>query len=108
MGGLCLFCGTFLKVTLTPRYGVSCPVEPGLSSLPVIKPERTKVRANKDKQAVTITDDDFQSGGLKQTSNVRPNRLFTMDNRIIFYRAGILQKRTLNKVIEKLIEIIRG
>jgi len=32
-GGLCLFCGTFLGVAPTPRYGVSCPAEPGLSSL---------------------------------------------------------------------------
>ena len=64
-------------------------------------------QANKDKQAVSITDDDFQSGGLKQISNVRPNRLFTMDSKIVLYRTGILQKRTLNKIIEKLIEIIR-
>ena len=35
-------------------------------------------QANKDQQAISITDDDFQSGGLKQISNVRPNRLFTM------------------------------
>ena len=62
---------------------------------------------NKDKQAVTITDDDFESGGLNQIINARPNRLFTMDSKIVLYRAGILQKRTLNKIIEKLIEIIR-
>ncbi len=28
------FCGTFLELTLTGRYPASCPVEPGLSSLP--------------------------------------------------------------------------
>ena len=39
-GRLCLFCGTFLRVAPTPRYGVSCPVEPGLSSLPARKPEQ--------------------------------------------------------------------
>jgi len=27
-----IFCGTFLRVTATPRYGAPCPVEPGLSS----------------------------------------------------------------------------
>ena len=27
-----LFCGTFLGVTPTPRYGAPCPVELGLSS----------------------------------------------------------------------------
>ena len=39
-GRLCLFCGTFLRVAPTPRYGVSCPVEPGLSSLPTRRPEQ--------------------------------------------------------------------
>lgn len=37
-GRLFVFCGTFLEVTLTPRYGVSCSTEPGLSSLPARKP----------------------------------------------------------------------
>ena len=64
-------------------------------------------QVNKDKQAVSIADDDFESGGLKQISNVRPNRLFTMDSKIVLYRAGVLQKRTLDKIIEELIEIIR-
>jgi len=40
-------------------------------------------QANKDKQAVIIADDDFESGGLKQVSNVRPNHLFTMDSKIV-------------------------
>jgi len=31
--GRYIFCGTFLPVAGTPRYGAPCPVEPGLSSL---------------------------------------------------------------------------
>ena len=38
--GCVFFCGTFLKVALTPRYGVSCPVEPGLSSLLTQRPKQ--------------------------------------------------------------------
>ena len=35
-----LFCCTFLEVTLTPRYGVSCSLEPGLSSLSAQEPKQ--------------------------------------------------------------------
>jgi hypothetical protein len=36
----CIFCGTFLEVTSTPRYGAPCPVESGLSSpIPPIQGE---------------------------------------------------------------------
>ena len=35
-----------------------------------------------DNYAVTVDDADFRSGGLKQASNIRPNRLFTADTHI--------------------------
>ena len=34
----------------------------------------------RDNYAISITDKDFKIGGLKQPSNVRPNRLFTADH----------------------------
>ncbi|MDP3261309.1 MAG: type II toxin-antitoxin system PemK/MazF family toxin [Thermodesulfovibrionales bacterium] len=37
----------------------------------------------KDSYAVSLDDKDFETGGLKQTSNVRPNRIFTADNHIV-------------------------
>jgi len=37
----------------------------------------------KDKYAVEISDKDFETGGLRQPSNVRPNRIFTADSHIV-------------------------
>jgi len=51
---------------------------------------------------------DFETGSLKQLSNIRPNRIFTADSHIILYRVGNLRMEKLNEVIKKIIEIIRG
>ncbi|MFQ5449236.1 MAG: type II toxin-antitoxin system PemK/MazF family toxin [Nitrospinaceae bacterium] len=65
-------------------------------------------QANKDQNTISIADNDYESGGLKQISNVRPNRLFTMDSKIVLYRAGKLRKGKMNDIIGKLIEIINS
>ena len=61
----------------------------------------------KDKYAVEISDKDFETGGLRQSSNVRPNRIFTADSHIVLYRIGNLKKTKLNEIIEKVVEIIQ-
>src|SRR3972149_12304158 len=45
----------------------------------------------RDRYAIPIDETDFQKGGLKQRSNVRPNRLFTADR-----QGGLYQVRPLN------------
>ena len=62
----------------------------------------------RDNYAISIAGKDFEEGGLRQESNVRPNRLFTADRHIVLYRIGGLKKSKLNAIIEKIIEIIRG
>ena len=62
----------------------------------------------RDNYAVSLTDKDFQTGSLKQPSNVRPNRLFTADSHIVLYRVGSLRVEKLNEIIEKVIDIIRS
>jgi len=61
----------------------------------------------KDRYAIPIDNDDFETGTLKQKSNVRPNRIFTADKQIILYRAGSLKDEKTNEVIERIIEILR-
>ena len=61
----------------------------------------------KDKYAIQISDNDFETGSLKQPSNVRPNRIFTADSNLVSYRVGNLKIKKLNEVIEKVVEIIR-
>lgn len=61
----------------------------------------------KDNYSILIDDKDFKEGSLKQQSNLRPNRIFTADSHIVLYRIGNLKSDKLNKIIEKVIEIIR-
>lgn len=65
-------------------------------------------QALKDQYAVPLQDHDFAEGALKQTSHVRPNRLFTADSHIVLYRVGALKEIKLAEIIEKLVKIIRG
>lgn len=37
----------------------------------------------KDSYSIALDDTDFSDGGLKQPSNIRPNRLFTADSHIM-------------------------
>ena len=59
------------------------------------------------KQLITLQSSDFREGGLNQTSNIRPNRLFTADRGIILYKAGQLKTEKLNEAIAKIVEIIQ-
>ena len=42
-------------------------------------------QATKDTRAVTLKNSDFESGSLKRDSYIRPNRLFTANDKIILY-----------------------
>ena len=61
-----------------------------------------------DMYSLPIDDSDFETGSLKQPSNIRPNRLFTADSHIILYRVGNLKQGKVTEVIAKVIEIVRG
>jgi mRNA interferase MazF len=57
---------------------------------------------------VALADRDFTSGGLRQTSSIRPNRLFTAEGSIILYRAGTIDATKMQEVREKLIQILNA
>ena len=61
----------------------------------------------RDNYAISLNDEDFGTGGLKQPSNVRPNRIFTADSHIVLYRVGALKRDKLNEVVRRMIHIIR-
>jgi mRNA interferase MazF len=61
----------------------------------------------KDLYAIPLESSDFSQGGLNQTSNIRPNRLFTADRGIILYKAGQIKSEKLGEVIAKIVEIIQ-
>lgn len=62
----------------------------------------------RDKYSVSLDDVDFETGSLKQSSNIRPSRIFTADSNIIFYRIGRLKTEKLSEVVDKASKIIRG
>jgi mRNA interferase MazF len=61
----------------------------------------------RDNYAIPLDDKDFETGGLRQKSNIRPNRLFTADQHIVLYKAGHLTNGKLQEVIQKIVEIVQ-
>jgi mRNA interferase MazF len=59
-----------------------------------------------DEYAVPILSEDFSVGGLNQNSNVRPNRIFTVSQHIVAYKAGEILPSKLTEVIDKIVEIL--
>jgi len=61
----------------------------------------------KDSYAISLDDEDYEIGSLKQSSNIRPNRIFTADSHIILYRVANLKTEKLARVINRIVEIIQ-
>ncbi len=61
----------------------------------------------RDRYAVPIDENDFETGTLRQRSNLRPNRIFTADRHIILYRAGHLKPEKMNEVIKEIAGFLR-
>jgi mRNA interferase MazF len=64
-------------------------------------------QATRDRYAVSLKPEDFVSGGLNKSSNVRPNRIFTADRTIILYSVGQLKSEILEQIISQIIDIFR-
>lgn len=60
----------------------------------------------KDKWALVLPENRIIEGSLFKSSNIRPNRIFTADQRIILYKAGEIDPLFHAKVVEKIIELI--
>ncbi len=62
----------------------------------------------KDSYAIPLIQSDFSSGTLRQDSNIRPNKIFTLDKSLILYKAGHLTNDKLNECIKKVCSIIQN
>ena len=65
-------------------------------------------RTVSDPYAITLDLEDFSSGRLRVSSNIRPNRLFTADGNIVVYKAGRVTTEKLQEVTSKIIEILQA
>jgi mRNA interferase MazF len=63
-------------------------------------------RAVSDSYVIPLVAQDFASGQLRQSSNVRPNRIFTADSNIVLYRIGTLRPPKIAEIVARIIEII--
>jgi mRNA interferase MazF len=61
-----------------------------------------------DPFAIGIDDNDFETGGLRRPSSIRPGRLFTADSSIILYRAGRLRQQVVRQAIERAVAVLTG
>ena len=59
-----------------------------------------------DSYAVKIDSSSFESGGLNVLSNIRANKLFTAERKILLYKAGILKQEKINEVIKEIVELL--
>ena len=62
----------------------------------------------RDKYSLLINKDDFARSGLNRISFVRPGRIFTADIGIVKYRIGSLKEDATEKVIHRIIDIIKA
>jgi mRNA-degrading endonuclease toxin of MazEF toxin-antitoxin module len=64
-------------------------------------------RARSDGFSIPLDSADFEHGQLRQLSYIRPQRLFTVDARVILYSAGKVRTSKLAEVLAKLRGIFR-
>ena len=62
----------------------------------------------KDNYAIPLYQTDFDFGSLQIDSNIRPNKLFTLDEKLIKYKIGHSSKNKLNECIQKVCDIIQN
>lgn len=60
-----------------------------------------------DARAVTLSDADFASGGLRLVSYARPAKLFTAHESLFVFEAGVLRAVALRKITDEVVAIIQ-
>jgi mRNA interferase MazF len=60
-----------------------------------------------DARAIMLTDKDFETGSLRLVSYARPGKLFTANESLFLFEAGILKPSALKKITEGVIDIFR-
>src|SRR3989338_1276853 len=64
--------------------------------------------AKYDQYAVPLLASDFQRGGLATASFIRPNKLFTADKALIFYKVGTASKKKLQEAVDQAVKTLKG
>lgn len=62
----------------------------------------------KDSYAVSLLSSDFVTGSLKTDSNVRPNKIFTLNRQLILYKIGHLSEEKISECVSRVCNIIQN
>lgn len=62
----------------------------------------------RDSYAIPLTGNDFQYGSLQRDSNIRPNKIFTLDGNLVLYKIGHLTKAKIDECVQKVCSIIES
>lgn len=60
----------------------------------------------RNQYVIPISNADFTAGSLSQDSNIRPEKITTIDRRLIRYKVGNLRSEKVSEVIRKIVEIL--
>lgn len=58
-----------------------------------------------DGYSIPLNNQDFSSGTLKKPSNIRPNKIFTIDDSIISYKVGEVDSQKMDDVVKRVCQI---
>lgn len=56
--------------------------------------------------AISLNNSDLLNGNLPVASNIRPNRLFTADKKLIIYTLGSISQTKYKQVVEVIVNLI--
>lgn len=62
----------------------------------------------RDAYAIALNETEFEQGSLPVPSNIRPNRIFTADKKIIIKRVATISDSLCKKAIDKIIDIVQN
>lgn len=62
----------------------------------------------KDQYAIPLLKTDFQFGSLQKNSNIRPNKIFTLDETLVLYKIGHLTQAKIDECVEIVCNIIKS
>ena len=65
-------------------------------------------QSSADPNAIQLSTTDFQVGELPKLSYIRPLRIFTADKNIIIRRVGTVKSAYFEKVIDKLVAVLKS
>lgn len=61
----------------------------------------------RDSYAISLLSADFAVGSLKTDSNVRPNKIFTLNKQLILYKIGHLSEEKIRECVSKVCDIVQ-